>query len=118
MKEKLKTFFSNKTVRIVCILVAALALILIAWSVFGRGEKTSGKYTQTEREERLSLLLSEISGAGTVRVMISEEEGTPIGAVVVFDGDDAILTRLQLTQVAANVLNIAENCVLVYPSAR
>ena len=65
---------------------------------------------------RLSAILSQIDGAGTVNAVITEEEGVPVSAVIFFDGADGILTRLRLTQAAAASLNIAENRVLVCPS--
>ena len=121
MKETVKKLFAGKTARILIIAGAALLLLLLCWAVFGRSEKstaTSAGYTPTVEETRLSAILSQIEGAGTVNAVITEEEGVPVSAVIFFDGTDGILTRLRLTQAAAASLNIAENRVLVYPAGK
>lgn len=121
MKETVRKLFAGKTARILIIAGAALLLLLLCWAVFGRSEKstaTSAGYTPTVEETRLSAILSQIEGAGTVNAIITEEEGVPVSAVIFFDGADGILTRLCLTQAAAASLNIAENRVLVYPAGK
>ena len=70
----------------------------------------------TEQEARLAAVLAEVEGAGNVSVLIAQEAGSPVSAVVLFDGTDGILVRLRLTQITAQALNIAENKVLVCPA--
>ena len=119
MKEKLKALFHNKTFRIITICVAALLLLLIVWRVFfGKSEKTSSGYQPTDLEVRLSQILSGIEGVGQTTVMISEEDGMPVSAIIVFDGADGILTRMRVIEAAANALNIPPTEVLVYPSEK
>ena len=83
-----------------------------------RSAAETGGYTRTAEETRLSAILSQIEGAGTVNAVITTEDGAPVAAVVFFDGEDGILTRLRLTQAAAAALNIAENRVLVCPAGK
>lgn len=117
MKEKIKEFFGKKGVRIVLVLLIALALLLAVWKVFfPRSEETS--YRATEEETRLSALLSQIDGVEEASVMIDEREGTAVGAVVVFRGEDGILVRSRLIEAAARALGIESRDVLVYPSNR
>ena len=119
MKENLKKIFQNKTFRVILIFVAALLLLFAVWKVFFGGEsgtQTSGKYNQTELEIRLSKILSEIDGVGQTTVMVSEKDGVPVSAIIVFDGADGFLTRMRVIEAAANALNIPPTDVLVYPS--
>ncbi|MDE6059393.1 MAG: hypothetical protein K2G44_05055 [Clostridia bacterium] len=118
MKERLQKLFHNRTFRIVLICVAALLLLLAVWRIFfpSKAQSTSGSYKPTELESRLSQILSEIDGVGQTTVMIGEENGVPVSAIIVFDGADAILTRMRVIEAAANALGIPQTDVLVYPS--
>lgn len=117
MKEALKKLWENKTARILLIALIALALLLGCWFVFGKTEVApTGTYAPTAQEERIGALLSEIDGVERVAVMVTEENGVPVSAVVVFDGEDGILVRLRITQITANALNLADNRIYVYPS--
>ncbi len=117
IKQTLAAVRENKTARILLLAGAALLLLLTCWLVFGnRQAQDASGYVPTDREARLSALLSEVDGAGEVTVLISEEGNTATGAVVLFDGEDGILVRLRLTQIVARALGIAENRVLVCPS--
>lgn len=120
MIDRLKKIFSNRTVRIIVAVCAALLLLLAVRQVFSGsdGNASAERYTPNEQEVRLAALLSAIEDAGDVTVMIAEEGGVPVGAVVVFSGEDGILVRLRLTQAAAAALNIAENRITVYPSEK
>lgn len=103
----------------ILICVGALLLLFAVWKVFfgsGGTKQTSGNYTPTELERRLSQILSEIDGVGQTTVMIGEEDGVPVSAIIVFDGADGILTRMRVIEAASNALNIPPKDVLVYPS--
>ena len=97
MKEAFRRLWANKTAKILLVAGAALVLLLVSWLVFGREETraTSG-FVQTEQEERLAAILSEVEDAGNVSVMITQEGGVPVSAIVMFDGLDGILVRLPL----------------------
>lgn len=118
MKENLKKILQNRTFRVILICAVALLLLFAVWKVFFSGEKqtASGTYQPTELERRLSMILSEIDGVGQTTVMIGEENGVPVSAIIVFNGADAILTRMRVIEATANALNIPPTEVLVYPS--
>ena len=120
MKESLQKLFRNKTFRMVAVCVAALLLLLAVWLVFfareGDTKETAGGYQSTALEEKLSLLLAQIEGVGDTTVMIAEEDGVPMSAIVVIKGDDGFLTRMRVIEVTASALNISPTDVLVYPS--
>ena len=116
-KENLKAFFQNKTVRILLVALAALLLLLAVWKVFFSTEtKKPSAYQPTAQEERLEQLLSQIEGVRNATVMISVADDETVGAVVVFEGADSILTRIRVIEVASNALNLSKERILVYPS--
>ena len=112
-KEQLKEFFANKTVRIVLLCVAALALLLAVWKVFFNAGSSASGYAATEEEARLSTLLEKIDGVEEATVMVSKAEDGTKSVVVVFDGTDGILTRLRITEVVSSAMNIPASSVLV-----
>lgn len=115
--EKIKKAIASKPVKIILVCIAAFALLLAVWKVFFKSDdKNTGDYRATEEEQRLALLLEKIDGVSEATVMISRtEEATSV--VVIFDGTDGILTRLQITRVAASALNITDSSVLVYAAS-
>ncbi|MDE5897014.1 MAG: hypothetical protein K2H43_04280, partial [Clostridia bacterium] len=118
-KEAIKRFFRNKTVRVVAVCVAALLLLIAVWRVFFAADNSVGSangYLPTEREARLSVLLSRIEGVESVTVMIGEENGAPVNAVVVVGGEDGFVMRMRVIEATANALSIDPNRVLVYPA--
>ena len=92
-REKLKSFFSDKTVRAIALALLALLLLFAAWKVFFSGNTSS--VSHTEEELRLSAVLGQIEGVGDVDVMITTSDGTAVSAVVVCKGADSILTRMR-----------------------
>lgn len=111
---KVKELLRNKTARLVLLGAAALLLLLIVYFVFFRQPTTS--YTATEQEKRLSILLGEIEGVKSATVMITERDGSPVSAVVLFEGEDGILVRTRLMEVAASALSLKTRDILVYPA--
>lgn len=113
---KLKDLWKNRTVRIVAVCIAALLLLLAAYRVFvgGGSSEKNGGYKPTEREERLLILINGIEGVKDAKAMITEEDGVPVGVVIVFEGEDGFLTRMRLMEVAAAALNIERSAVVVY----
>lgn len=111
-----KQLFKNKTFRIVAILVCALILLILVWTVFFGGGSKSSAYTATAEEERLARLLSEIEGIEESTVMITEREGVPVRAVIVFRGKDGILIRTRIMEVAAAALALSTGDIVVYPA--
>ena len=86
MKDKIIKLWKSKTFRIVLLLLGALILLLAIWKVFFKSsDKTaSAVYYATEQEERLSNILCRIEGVQSVTVMIAEEDGVPVSAVIAF----------------------------------
>ena len=116
-RESIKNFFSNKTARTVFILLIALLLVFAVYRVFFKGkEKSTASYEATELEERLSQILSKIDGVGDTSVMVSEEDGKAVSAVIVFRGADSILTRMRVIDAASGALGIDKENILVYPA--
>lgn len=111
------SFLQNKTVRIVLVFLVALVLLLAVWKVFFPAKKSeSAAYVPTEREARLSVLLGEIEGVERATVMITEKEGDPSGAIVVFEGKDGILVRTRIMEAASRALGLSTGDILVYPA--
>ena len=75
----------------------------------------SGDGTLTE-EERISRVLSAISGAGSVQVAIYYEDSVPCGAVAVAQGAESIAVRLTLTDAMARLLGVDTQRIAVYAS--
>lgn len=114
-RDGIKNFLRNRTVRIILLSLVALALLLAVWKVFFR-EGPSSSYEPTERELRLCRLLEGVEGIENAMAMITEEEGKPVGAIVIFDGADSILTRMRVLEITAQALNIEKKNVQVYPA--
>lgn len=112
----IKKLFGGRTARIILVCVAALVLLLAVWKVFFGGKTENESYRPTEQEERLCLILSRIEGVKGATVMISENGGAAVGAVIVFEGADSILTRMRVLEVTSNALNIGKEYILVYPA--
>ncbi len=120
--EGIGKLLKNRTVRVVLLVVAAVLLLLAVWLVFfpdgGGTTAASGSYTPTEREARLSRLLEEVEGVGDVTAMITEEDGVPVGAIVVFGGADSILTRMRVLDITSAALHLNKKYVQVYPAVK
>ncbi len=114
-REKLKSFFSDKTVRAIALALLALLLLFAAWKVFFSGNASS--VSHTEEELRLSAVLGQIEGVGDVEVMITTSDGAAVSAVVVCKGADSILTRMRVIDVTVAALGIERGNVLVYCQA-
>lgn len=112
-----KTVMANKTVRYLAVGAAALVILIAVWAVFFQADAKSD-YTPTAEEQRLSLLLSKLEGVEDATVMISEEKGQAVGAVILFEGKDSLLTRMRVLEAAANALRLERERVLVYPASK
>lgn len=112
---KAKDLFKNKTFRLLFIGAASLLLLLLVYFVFFKQDGPAA-YSATEQEKRLSVLLGEIDGVDSATVMITEKDGSPVNAVVVFRGEDGILVRTRLMEAAAKALSLRTRDILVYPA--
>ncbi len=112
--DGIKRFFGRRSVRIILILLFALALLLACYRVFFKKSGTAEGFKLTSEETRLAALLSKVEGAGKVTVMITEEDGKAVSAVVIFEGSDGLIVRMRLNEIAASALNLPKSAVLVY----
>lgn len=127
---KLDKFFANKKNTTVIYLLVAMGILLI---IFGNvPEKESAKtetLRQTTRAAEAEAILSEIKGAGVVRVMISEEkqkdESTLLGAdseksgidcsvLIVADGGADSSVREKIIKAASAALGIDSHKIQVF----
>ena len=115
MAGAIKVLKSRNT-RILLLCLAALLLLLAVWKVFFGASSASSSYEPTEREARLCRLLSEVEGIENATAMITEENGVPVSAIVVFEGADSILSRMRVMEITAAALNISKKNVQVYPA--
>lgn len=82
-----------------------IALALLQWT--GAQKETPAKSAASPLEKRLEALLSQIDGAGEVRVMVTESEtGGIVGAVVITGGKLSMLTYLNLQSAVQTLLDI------------
>ncbi|MGN0822255.1 MAG: hypothetical protein ACI4NG_00625 [Candidatus Gallimonas sp.] len=113
MKGKLAAIFRNPTIRAVAIgALALLLLFAVQFAFFGKSETQS--YAPTEEETRLCALLEKIEGVKEVTVMVSRTE--TVGAVVIFGGEDSLLTRLRILEATATALGADRKNVKIYPA--
>ncbi len=113
----LKKILSDKRLRVIALLLAALSLLLLVWLVFfsNREERS---YQSTAEEQKLATLLESLDGVDKVTVMVSGEEGEPTSAVVVFRGEDSLLLRNRILNASAAALNLSPKNVQVYPAKK
>ncbi len=116
--ERMKNLFQSRTFRILAVCIGAFLLLIAVWYVFFSGGKSqsTGEYKPTTLEERLGQLLEEIEGVEGASVMIGEEDGNAVSAVVIIRGDFGLVTRMRVIDATANALHIARQDVLVYPA--
>jgi len=114
MKD-LKSWFGHKTVQIICLGVAALILLILVWQVFFAKEERKLQGGETEREIRMSEILGKLNGIDQAYVLITEDDGVAVGAIVFFEGEDSILSRIQIVDVTSSALNIEKKNIQVYP---
>lgn len=117
--EGIKKLLKNRTARILLLCLTALLLLLAVWKVFfsdAGASSSAATYQSTEREARLCQLLKGVEGIGNATAMITEEDGVPVSAIIVFDGADSILARMRVLDITATALNIEKKYVQVYPA--
>ncbi len=131
---ELKKLLQNRNNRLMLVILIIGIVIIIISSLF---ESDSDKNVQSQmkntgEEARLSEILSEISGAGRVSVMVTYEDSTesnsgigrsfadtqsalkPRGVIVVADGAGVPEVRSALREATVAVMGIGYNRVAVY----
>lgn len=139
LTEKIKNAWAKiktiKNIEIIIGIVIICLIVLIYSSVTAKaadtkpsiGSKDSSAYgtSASELEKRLSEILSEIDGAGTVSVMITQEESKEVGqaandkamikgVVIVADGADDIRVRISLTTATKTLLDVNANSIQIF----
>ena len=112
--DKLKSIAKSKAFQIALLLLAAVLLVFLCLPVFGKGE-AKGSYA-TEQEERIAVLLERLDGVNDASVLISEEDGEAVGAVVLFKGEDGLILRMNILEITANALHLPKTAIAVYPA--
>lgn len=114
--DRIKKLLKSRSARIILLCLAALLLLLAVWKVFFDMGSASSSYQPTEREARLCQLLSGVEGIESATAMITEKDGIPVSAIVIFDGADSILTRIRVIDITAGALGIERKNVQIYPA--
>lgn len=81
---------------------AALALLLL---LRGEGESVA----VSPAEERLQAVLSQVAGAGDVRVFVHGEDGAETGVLIVAQGAGNLRVAMELRQAAHSALGVELN---------
>ena len=131
LKKLLKN--RNNRLMLVIFIIGIVIIMLSAASGGVKDEASQAPHSYKREEERLSEILSQISGVGRVSVMISYEAETksdsigrgfgyndsgslskPRGVIVVADGAKSPELRRELKEAAAAVTGVGANRVCVY----
>ena len=85
------------------VLVLLIALAVLFWAQNSAPQSA----TSTELERRMESTLSQVSGAGNVRVMITQgEEGNVTGVLIVAEGADDMSVYLALSDAVQTLLGV------------
>ena len=114
--NRLKQFFENKHVRIILLCALALVLLIAVYEVFFASESAASSYDETDTEARIASMLERVEGIDEASVMIVEEEGEAVSCIVVYRGEDSILSRMRILDIASSALSIPKERVQVYLS--
>ena len=104
-----KWFVRLKRVKHIEIIIAVLLAVISLSIYFAISAKEKGENIQrssiaemNEKEARVSEMITEISGVGKARVMITEGDGDkPIGVVVVAENADDMTNRIKIIRCVA-----------------
>lgn len=127
-KEKALNFIKDKNnLMIICVIVIGVMLMTsFSKTDSGREDMT----VPNSQEEKLEKILSEIDGAGDVRVMLTYENtyeksntfdgstatdnATVRGVIVTADGADNVRIKYELTKAVAAVLGVEAHKICIY----
>ena len=103
-----------KDVLLVCVLAGLM--VFAVWRIFYNGAQKAAvtEPAQSEKEQMLEQLLSQIAGAGDVEVMICEDEDGVKGVVIVCDGANDLRVNAALCEATATALGTDENNIKIY----
>ncbi|GEM_PF-5820876 len=103
--------------KVILFALLLLGLVLVLASYLLPKEEpvsASSLRTQSETEERLSVVLSEIEGAGNVEVLLTEDETGVIGAIIVAEGGEKLTVQIDLIRACCAALQLPAEAVSVF----
>ncbi len=111
-----KKILAIKNIRlIVAAIIIATALIIYS-SVDGikNNDANTSQMVMDEEETRLASILSGIEGVGQVQTMITREDGTITGVLVIAEGAEDISVMLKLLSATSTVMGVDKKVVEIY----
>jgi len=114
LKLLVEAFKSARKAEIIIVAAALLMLLLL-----GVGNTISENDAVTDEERRMQRILSQIEGAGNVKVMLStDESGALMGAVIAAPGAEGIAVQLRLQQAVHTLTELELDRIEVVKSKR
>lgn len=111
-----KKIFENRTFRLLLFCFLALLLLFAIRQVFFSDGGSVSSYEETQSEARISAMLERVEGIEEASVMIVEEEGRAVSCIVVCKGEDSILSRMCILDLASSALSLPKEKIQVYLS--
>ena len=111
-----KKLRSVKNIQIIALIFIIAVGLIIYSNVMSSKDAQSGETStvMNGEEQRLSSILGNIEGAGKVEVMISKEQDTVKGVLIIADGADSITVRIRLIDAASTALGVDRRIVNVF----
>lgn len=114
-----KKIKSIKNIRIIAaIFIIAVALLIYSSVATGNAARTASSDEQStemdEDESRLASILEGLEGVGRVETMITREDDTIVGILVIAEGAEDIAVRLRLLSAVTTAMGVDKQIVNVY----
>ena len=108
-----------KNIRIIAaIFIIAVALLIYSSVATGNAARTGSSDEQStemdEDESRLASILEGLEGVGRVETMITREDDTIVGILVIAEGAEDIAVRLRLLSAVTTAMGVDKQIVNVY----
>lgn len=108
-----------KNIRIIAaIFIIAVALLIYSSVATGNAARTASSDEQStemdEDESRLASILEGLEGVGRVETMITREDDTIVGILVIAEGAQDIAVRLRLLSAVTTAMGVDKQIVNVY----
>lgn len=108
-----------KNIRIIAaIFIIAVALLIYSSVATGNAARTASSDEQStemdEDENRLASILEGLEGVGRVETMITREDDTIVGILVIAEGAEDIAVRLRLLSAVTTAMGVDKQIVNVY----
>ena len=108
-----------KNIRIIAaIFIIAVALLIYSSVATGNAARTASSDEQStemdEDESRLASILEGLEGVGRVETMITREDDTIVGILVIAEGAEDIAVRLRLPSAVTTAMGVDKQIVNVY----